>query len=280
MRPLPLLFAALVGAACSSFSSDPAKEAPKDAGTDTGTPNIDSGGNPPPERPDADVSSAYQTLVLAADPIAFWRMEDSMTPIPNSVGGPALALMVSAGATFGQKGIAGSRAIQIGTGTFSTSIGAPFTMKKPFAIELWLARSAVVSPDAGLGTSGTTLFRWGDSNQTAAETVDVVFVGESVQFSRRTTTNGDMPISVAAPAKDGEFHYYLAMFTGSEVVLQVDGTMANAASSLSFDDDARAFDIAPVIANAHTTGIVDEVAIYDHVLDANQIAAHRAAGHP
>jgi hypothetical protein len=107
----------------------------------------------------------------------------------------------------------------------------------------------------------------------------VVYLDDlGVLYFRRST--GAMSDQVSAPLPSGAYHHVVAAFTGSLIVLYVDGVAVDGKPSvLSIPDHDGAFTFGSKSDTfAPFAGTIDEMAVYGHALDAARVQVHHALG--
>ena len=197
-------------------------------------------------------AEAYAALVLAARPVAYWRFEEEEGPL-------SVAAVGSAGAHQGEVAvaqpgpIAGSRALGLRGNGARVDI-TDLTIPGDFTIEGWLyfCDDPIDSADALFGPVPNLNFHEATARLWDGDTDVVVADGEVVH---------------------ARWYHVALVRAGSHVALYLDGAVAgegefHAPIAIGALGDA---DIGT------TTGLLDEVAIYDHALTVEQLAARVAA---
>jgi hypothetical protein len=271
---------ALVFAACSSFSADPA-EPPADSGPEASTPDASSpadGSAAPDAEADAAPSSAYRAAILADAPLAYWRMGiPKGASIPDETGHANALLLQGAGVTLGRPGATsdGDTAIAFdGLATYAIAENArafDFPAKAPFTLECW----ARYTPLDG-GTSFPTLFSAvsGFNANANGYIFYVVTSAAKVQFNYGATAiiSGDMPAG-------SSWTHYAVTFDGTNATLLVNGAVIAKAPALG-ESSVRTSELGVAGRPQDSKGFpgdIDEVAIYDKALTVSQILEHIGA---
>jgi hypothetical protein len=215
----------------------------------------------PPACPDeppplaGDRAAAYEALILADDPVGYWRFEEEAgNPIATAAVGPPAAIQGKA--ELGQAGVAGSRAIGLrGEGRIAID---PLELPGDFAIEAWMLLcndrignrdGLFASPD---GPPNVNFFNAAPRFWTGDE--DLVFADDGFLAHDRW--------------------YHLALLrAGGIVTLAVDGVSLGSAR---FADPIRLAWLGDS-GDGATSGQLDEFAVYDHALTLEALAERVAA---
>lgn len=271
MRVGRVAIASFVVASCASFSASTTDAPSPDAGgAEGGAPDVAS---------DA-AAKGYAELVLAAKPVGYYRFEETEGSggLRDEVTGTNIGT-VHGVPTFGETGVAGGHSVRFEPNTKdwvelgdrygfagTTDAGTP----QPFTIEVWLAPA----PNQGLVHAVTKQRRDNPKEGWA------VYVNDNFVVERYAGSQGlysDYPDAAVTDA----FTHVAAVYTGTTLLLYVDGKPYDA------KDDTRILTAEPAtpafIAAAGPdenlyAGRIDELALYDRVLDSKTIAAHAAAG--
>jgi hypothetical protein len=197
-------------------------------------------------------AEAYAALVVADGPVGYWRFEEDAGPLAVATVGTAGAIQGEG--VFGQAGaIEGSRALGLdGDGDMVDIVDV--ALPADFTIEGWISfcENDITNEDALVGPVPNVNFHEAKPRLWSGEK-DVVF---------------------AEAALDQDRWYHVAVTrAGSEVTLYVDGA---AVHSDPFVDPVSIGALGYGDAG-WTSGQLDEIAIYDHALTPEQLAAHVAA---
>jgi hypothetical protein len=214
----------------------------------------------------------YRTTVLASAPIAYFPLDEAASPVVDVIGGRSGAQ--SNGVTFRNAGVipkgysagfAGSQKIDV---PFDATLN-PAT----FTVETWFS----VAGGAGTYRSPVT------SRDDLPQKGYIIYVNPSDQIEF-WTGYGSFWSTVLGPAVTyGAKYHVVGTFTGGTMTLYVNGSLIGSLGGVAFQQNTAR----PLRIGAGATegagqyffnGRVDEVAIYNKVLTAGEIAAHWAAG--
>ena len=199
-----------------------------------------------------EASSAYEALILADDPIAYWRFEEATGPLAVAVRGSDAAIIGDV--VLGQAGpIPGSRAIGL-SGGFGRIDMVDVELTGDFTVEGWIyfCGDAIDANDALFGPFPNLNFSDGAPRLWDGE-MDRVFAGRPVVHAR---------------------WYHVALVRdGTTLLLYIDGR-EEGRGELTASLPIGALGDADI---GTLAGQLDEVAIYDHALTQEQLAARFAA---
>jgi trimeric autotransporter adhesin len=225
------------------------------------------------------VLSPYALAVLADKPVFYLRLDDSAVPASltaaqlfEEIGQAKIGVRdgtVTPGVPGALTGPAAGTALELDTGYIQFGDRLGFSGTVSFSLELWVRSTStsfshvITKQDRGTPKVGYAVF----TN------------GGSMTFERYA---GSVGIQVAVPfPADSSYHHIVAVFDGDKLELYIDGAVAGTQA------DARPTTVttSPLILGTEEVGVganvfqgsLDEVAIYDHVLLGDRIAAHIAA---
>jgi hypothetical protein len=219
-----------------------------------------------------DAPRTYRDAVLAAHPLAYWRFGDSDNMVRDEIGGAPGSF--TGGCTPGAAGALANDADTAMTldGTCRILLGSGFEFdgNAPYAIEAWIhsADNTIYQQVFGRETRDT---------QDPIDGYELVIAPVGLQIERVISgANNKTPVVTFATDR---YVYVVAQYTGTTQQVWVDG--ANVAQSI--DTRMTLANGAPALAGASTmgnflTGALDELAVYDHALDASEIALHATYG--
>jgi hypothetical protein len=220
-------------------------------------------------------SSAYAAVVLADQPLAYWRLDDK-TDTAVDASGHGVAGVYGGGVTQGVPGaLVGDpdTAVQFdGTnGQVAVGPGFDFTGTTAFSVEMWIKPTIL----DGNSRHVFTKQHRPDPKQGFAL---LVRAPDGLIFERFVNAAG---VSAIFPVVFGvDFHHVVATYDGSVMDLYVDGTLSNQ------NADARPMpsisEPALIAATSEVNffgGAIDEVAVYSTALPAARVQAHFSAGH-
>jgi hypothetical protein len=235
-------------------------------------------------------AGAYQTAVLADDPVAYWRLgEDAGTTAYDGVGGQHGTY--AAGAFPGAAGATGDGdpAATFDGADDNVVVGDVFDFsgQQPFSAELWVRRS-----DARLdhyrGLVGKYELDGSGRRQgwllTIAEEDDpdlrqrIVFERFRDVPSDQGSLDGTWSVT---PLERDVWYHVVATYDGATMRVYVDGALEGSApATMSLPDTTSPLLLADFVHGPYTSpygGVLDDVAIYDYALTSAQVRAHHAA---
>ena len=215
----------------------------------------------------------YAVRVLGDAPLGYWRLDESNSPFVSAVNSADDGLSVAWDAAPGAVTARASGALVGDTdgaaafaGSTHTWVSDPCNLLRPsvFSIEAWFMAAANGSAQVLVGS-------------------DPVAMGHG--FDLRLSASGQPQFNLGGALIGGgvvtapDWHHLVGTYDGARMQLYVDGrAVAAAAQSTPMDTDAAlALGSAPD-GSLPLTGALDEVALYDYVLSAQQVDAHRATG--
>jgi hypothetical protein len=282
------------GGACSSFSAgDPAAlvEGGADAAETDGSA-ADAGADAVGDRT---TPSAYRDAILAAGPLAYWRMgKTAGLSIDDESGhGNNLVLQGMAGGyVVGEPGaIVGDTDTAIrfdgktGNARAAMSRAFDFPDGAPFTIELWAKRDEIeggayfqhlISHIEGVATNRTGFLLY------VLPTASTPSAYPSTSFEVDALANLEQSTSLGSPVAAGKWgHYAGVVDTAGMLTLYVD---ANTSTPRQRKGPMTVKTAALVIGAGENggqfPGTIDEVAIYARALTLTEIAAHKSLGRP
>ncbi len=235
-------------------------------------------------------SAAYQQAVLTSSPSGYWRLGDrrgaaAATALPDGTDGS-----YGDGVTLAAPG-----AFADGDDTAASFDGTSGYAEVPsdalhgstdVAVELWFKttkagvlvgdQSRAIDDPAGVGGSWTPVLYVGTDSKLHGK----FYAGTSVTGTSLNSTG---------TVTDNQWHHAVVSASGSTQTLYLDGVkQGTLAGAVSHQANSRTYIGAGFAAAAwpsspgdisHFTGQIDEVAIYQHPLDAATVAAHHNARH-
>jgi hypothetical protein len=210
----------------------------------------------------------YTTAVLADAPVAWWRLDDQITPLaidsgPNGYDGTYLN-----GVLLDQPGILPSSASVLFDGVngqVATGDVLDFAGDASFSVEAWINSDDQDGFIAGkLTHDGSAFHGW----------MLAYLAPTGFRFRRHGST-----IAVGGVATAGTWAHVVGTFDGVSARLYVDGAEVDAQpQSPTLVDHDGPFTIAMGQNWGRLEGRIDEVAVYDHALTPARVQAHRQAG--
>jgi hypothetical protein len=222
----------------------------------------------------ANVWAAYADEVLADNPVAYYRFEESTgTTAADSTANANNGTYVN-GALLNQ-----ASATNLGRAVLldgvSAYIDTPNTVGGNFSLELWLKTTAP-SLGGSQAYQGNGLL-WSDVAGSANDFVLAQLNNHAAFF----TGNPDTTTEGSAVLNDGSWHHVVATRAlGGATQLFVDGKLQASGTSNGnlLADNNRIAIGGNVLDSRYFSGLVDEVAYYPSVLSAARIQAHYLAG--
>lgn len=211
---------------------------------------------------------AYTEAVLTDGPVAWWRLDDTTTPVALDSGPSGYDGTYLAGVVVDQPGIAGTSALFDGAqGRVETLDVLDFEDGATFSIEAWINTTDTEGFIAGkLMHDGMSFHGW----------MLVYNDTTGFRFHRHGSTSVAGAIGVAPP---GTWAHVVGTFDGATARLYVNGALAdlkdNQQPTVMNHDEP--FTIAMGDNWGRLGGSIDEVAVYDHALTPTRVEAHYTA---
>jgi hypothetical protein len=230
--------------------------------------------------PHASASPIYPSVVLADNPVGYWRLGESPAQTTAFDSSPFMRNGTYMGAV--TRGVPGAIVDDPDTaaqfaGGFVAIPGGPFNLANNFSLEAWVINN-------NTGPFVARIF----SNRLATPLAAGYGFGVLPDGRLRFTTFGilDYDSAVVVP-QDGNYHHVVVTFDpGNDAHFYLDGTFREtvfgtlpAQSSSSDLNIGRNPVVSPITGSFEPwNGAIDEAAIYNYVLSAAQVAAHYQAG--
>jgi hypothetical protein len=275
MRPV-LSVAPLALCACSLISLDGLDSqvalGARDAGTDAGGADGGSETSLPPPTP-------YAQTVLADSPLAYWRFDEASGTTARDFSGNGHDATYMGGVQLGGPGaIAGE---SDGAAIFDGSSGYvdagdlfAFAGSQAFSVEAWVRSVS----EAGYGG----IFSREDVAGGPPSEGYLGFVSPSNGVYGFQRLDGNDLTSVTSTASaSGQYDHVVATYDGTTMTIYVDGAAQNMqTSSFGIAGAVNHFVVGAEAggAEAFFRGVLDEVAVYEHVLSPTRVNAHYLAG--
>lgn len=229
-------------------------------------------------------TDAYSAAVYQDRPTLYWRLDDpSRSTRVSSLSGPTGSVKgeVSLGVT-GALTASNNTAARFAKGSWFTSDGyvvadESFAAPNTFTAEVWFKTS----------TGGGRLLGFGDGTGTSSGSRDrTVYMGSDGKLNFGVNPSGTRVITTPNSYRDGQWHHLAATLGADGMKLYVDGALAaSRADTTSGESYTGRWRIGadsvsgwPNANGAGFAGDLDEFAIYDKVLSADTIAAHKRSG--
>ncbi len=264
------LFLLVIASGCSLVSLDGLTGGP-------GPPDASSGGSDA----EAGMATGYPAQVLADAPLAYWRFDEASgkkTAVDSSGHGNDATYQggITLGAPGALAGDSDTAATFDGTSGFVTAGNLfAFSGQTAFSLEAWVS----VQPQS----SYVGVITRNDAVGGPPSEGFLLFVdpsGGPFGFQRLDGPNTSTAASVASPAASG-FTYVVATFDGLALVVYVNGeSQGSQTAAFSIVGAVADFVVGAEAGGADHffAGTLDEVAVYDKALSANEVIAHYVAG--
>lgn len=229
----------------------------------------------------------YASAILAADPVAYWRLDALSGLLDGSdVSGNAFDSTVLGGAAGLTEGLFGAAAAGMGSYLQAPEITA-LSGSKAVSLEAW------IKLDAPLGAISESFAGIYDSR----EDNYVMYLDRGngeLRFKVTTTSNyAERPGTSAyiVNKKQGEWIHVVGMLdpddaAGASAKIYVDGVLRDRHTAVALDSTVRDGQFAAIGADWNAgspnrlfnTGYIDQVAVYDHALSEAEIRTHYELG--
>jgi hypothetical protein len=258
------------GAGCTPFartSAAPPSEAEAGAPSSAAGSGADASDDPSSLGNGLTKALAYRAMVLADAPVAYWSFEEdaAATVLADNVSGRLATV-------FGplKRGVAAAfgRGLEFGVEEAYAEVGDFFDLpgRAAFTVEAWVAVRLE-------NEYSNIVFRGRDSDHSWAFFIHREAssgVAVFTQLGSSATREVSAPIDLATL-----FVHVAATFDGRIQVLYVGGVPTSGAVV----DVGALGGPPPFVIGQGFRGLIDELAVYDHALSQERIAAHVAAGH-
>lgn len=233
--------------------------------------------------------AAYGKAVLADTPVAYWRFEETALATAKDERGAHNGLYVFS-PTLGEPGIAGGRAVRLPVGQRASITQADLAFRFPgnqsYAVEVWLKLgklggyqwlAGTEGPSSPDPRSGWSLFVT-DVGVVSYEVWGAPFVDGGASQRRGV-------YATSAPFDVARFHHIVMTYNGTVMSVWLDGVKrANQTDATAAPDTGTLMlgcrRTPTGVTSCLDDGVLDEVAIYAHVLDDARILAHYDLGKP
>lgn len=224
------------------------------------------------------VCQTYRDLVLSSRPVAYWRFEEGAGPTATDEIAGRVATAVS-GVGFAQPGLISSgRALRISGQQYLNVPYAAVINPAEFSVEVW----ARVAGSQGTYRSPFTS-RFNVPTQGYALYVNPsnrweLYVGDGTALEWQPTSGGDAVVL-------GRTYHVVAAFGAGSIRLYVNGAMVASRTGVTLRTNARGGGRIgagateyPAGADYFFDGVLDELAVYDRPLGADEVTAHWTHG--
>lgn len=218
--------------------------------------------------------AAYQDEVLADNPVAYYRFEETSGTTANDTTANSNDGTYTNGVLINQTGAAnlGRAARFDGIDDF---VSTPRTVSTSFTLEVWINTTA--SSLTGTQSYEGNGLLWSDVGG-GANDFAVAMLNNGLSFF---TGNPDITVTSATAINDGRWHHLVATRTqGGNVEIFVDGISRGTTTTNNnpLDGNPSIMIGGNVLDSRYFAGLIDEVAYYPTVLSLNRINAHFQAG--
>ena len=223
---------------------------------------------------EARAQSSYADVVLADNPIAYYRFEEASGTVAADSSGNGNAGEYRNAPALAQPGAARlGRAVRFdGIDDF---VSTPRSVAGSFTLELWVNTTAE-SLAGGQAFEGNGLI-WSDVGGGANDFTLAALNNRLAFFAGDT----EVTVSSTSAINDGQWrHLVVSRSLGGQVRVYVDGQQqaAIAAGGAQLDANPIMAIGGNVLDNRYFNGLIDEVAYYDTALSPERIQAHYLAG--
>jgi len=214
--------------------------------------------------------AGYRDVVLADQPIAYWRLGDTDGTARDELG--HYDGTYSGACMHGVAGIDGNGALGLDGRTCEVVLpdALEFPNTEPYAVEAWIEEPGPV-------TAFRVVFSKESRNMGPVDGYALVDSSTGAYFERAILPSA--PTTAHEMHAFGSYVHLVGVYDGASFVMYVDGqpgqAVADARAMPTYSADAL---IGADLDGDFFTGSLDEVAIYDHVLAADRIALHYAIG--
>jgi hypothetical protein len=220
--------------------------------------------------------AAYQDEVLADNPVAYYRFEETSGATANDASGNSNNGTYVNGVLLGQPSAPalGKAARFDGIDDY---VSTSRTISTDFTLELWINTTA--SSLTGTNAYEGNGLLWSDVGG-AADDFAMAMLNNGLSFF---TGNPDVTVTSAVAINDGRWHHLVATRAqGASVEIFVDGVSRGTATTNNnaLNGNPSIMIGGNVLDNRYFAGLVDEVAYYPRVLSVGRIRAHFRAGAP
>jgi hypothetical protein len=249
-----------------------------DAGADVGGLDVvdaleaghETGADTSTDAPAGDAATGYVATILSDNPVAYWRLDEASGTVAADLSGHAK----SATYTNTTLGVAGAllndpdhAARFDGNTSYVAGPNFAFAGLVPFSIEAW----ANIAPSNQnyqtiLGNELASGVREGYS----------IFITPANLLSFERIVSNTHNVATGPLFASTQFHHVVGTYDGSTLLLYLDGAeVASASDTRSMAGSPDPFCTSSLQGlGEFFDGVIDEVAIYDHVLSAARVAAH------
>jgi hypothetical protein len=267
-----LVVGVLATCACSLVSLDGLTGGFIPAGVEAGT---DSGVDAP-----LPPLSAYAQVVLADDPIAYWRLDESSGVVARDSSGHGNDATYIGGVQLGTPGAIANdpdtaATFDGATGYLDAGDNFAFPETQAFSVEAWV-RSLSMQGYGGIFSREDT-----SGGPPSEGYLGFVSPGDGVYGFQRLDGNNLTSVNSTLPASASHYDHVVATYDGNVMTLYVNGVAESSQpAAFSIAGATHHFVVAAEVGGAEDffDGALDDVAVYEHALSANRVTAHYLSG--
>ena len=263
-------------------ASPDARPADVEAGLDAPPANVEAGPDAPPADAKPESAATYVSTVLADMPKSYWRMRETGGVAAVGDESKAFPLTLRGSYVAGVPGLVAAddtRAISFsGTSGYAEADNSlDFAGTMPFSLEAWVMD---VVPNARYQHVFSKDDRFPGGGSQREQFGVYIKVDEGIVFERYVKGVG-VKATAPLPSSFSKPVHIVATYSGASMTLFVDGvTQAIAADARTAAAKNVGFIVAgdDLDANRALRGVIDEVAVYDHVLMPERVSSHHEIG--
>jgi len=212
---------------------------------------------------------SYSSEVLADSPLVYWKLAEASGTTMVDSSGNSRAGTYTASPTLGQTGpLAGSSdtaALFNGTTQYGQIASASWmNVSTEFTIEAWFKTTATAGTIFGRGAN--------PANYRIGVTGGKAFAGSTLSGGAEATAIGTTTVN------DGNWHYVCARWTGSTLILEVDGVQENTVARATLSTSPNPLRVAQRNSDSFFAGTIGQCALYGTNIGPTRMAAHYSAG--
>jgi Concanavalin A-like lectin/glucanases superfamily len=230
----------------------------------------------------------YPTVVRKDGPVAYWRLNDASSPTALDSGPNLLhATYHGASSAEGVLKASGKDATDTSarfTGTGQSYVERDYSLRlnpAAFTVEAWVKLDVGGNPPHPPGEAVVACYSLAPNDYRGFD-LFVIRGGGKAQVTARVFKDSGYT-DVTAPLVGDQWHHLVVTFVGTTLTLYVDNSAQQPNTNAPYAENASkplrigAGEVDGQAPSFLLQGLIDEVAVYDHVLDANQVKAHYQA---
>jgi glucose/arabinose dehydrogenase/PKD repeat protein len=220
--------------------------------------------------------SSYSDVVLADNPIAYWRLGEASGTVADDLVGSQNGTYVNT-PTLGVPGVTGdgNSAIRLATPDDEyVNVSSLKTAPANLSIELWVNSN-------GNANSGVGLAGWWDADDDRAQIYWPTTTELRIGIQNGAGTTAPLVVSGLTALADSNWHHIVATQDGTSTRLYLDGALVGGPLARTWTGSTFAgnFEVGQYAGTSGSpaNASVDEVAVYSHALSGAEVAEHYAA---